>query len=224
MTMHDPLLAGFFSIGDAAHLLNASPTSVRGWLNGYATSKAGPVIDRDFSGTKAVSFLDLMELRFVAFFRAQKVGMPTLRKAAERARTEWKVSHPLALSSARYVTDRKRIFAKSAEETGDDRAWDMATGQHEMWITIERTIEKGVVFDPKTHLAKLWKPRPGEFPDVVINPRIAFGRPVIAGTAVPTRVLYQMWQSEGHRTRVANWYNVPEAAVEVAIAYELSAA
>ncbi len=224
MTKHDPLLSGFFSIADAAHLLGSSRQSLRGWLNGYSNSSKGPVIDRDFSGTRAVSFLDLMELRFIAFFRNQGVSMPTLRRAAERARNDWQVQHPLALASSKYVTDRKKVIARSAEETGDERAWDMATGQHEMWVTIEQTIEKGVEFDPNTYLAKFWAPSPGEFPNVLIDPRVAFGRPVVKGTSVPTRTLYRQWQAEGHKTKVAKWFDVPEDAVETAISYELRTA
>lgn len=224
MTQNDPLLSGYFSISDAAHLLNVSPASVRGWLNGYSGTAAGPVIDRDFEGTRAVSFLDLMELRFIAFFRDQKISMKTLRHASQRAREDWNVSHPLALSSAKYVTDRKKIFAVSAEDTGDAKAFDLATGQHEMWLTIERSVEKGVTFDPKTHLATLWKPRPGEFPGVIIDPRIAFGKPVVEGTGVPTETLYRQWRAEGFADRVADWYDVPEAAVKTAIEYELRAA
>lgn len=224
MTQNDPLLSGYFSIPAAAQLLNVSPSSVRGWLNGYSGSDAGPVVERDFEGTRAVSFLDLMELRFIAFFRKQKVSVATLRKAADRARQEWNVSHPLALSHEKYVTDRKNIFATSAEDTGDKQTWNLATGQHEMWITIEKTIQKGVMFDPVTHLATLWKPKSGEFPDVIIDPRIAFGKPVVQGTAVPTETLYRQWLAEDSFGRVAVWYDVPKDAVQIAVEYELEAA
>lgn len=224
MAQHDPLLAGFFSVAAAARLVGVPHQMVRGWLNGYANSRSGPVIDRDFSETRAISFLDLMELRFIAVFRAQGVSMPTLRRAAENARRDWNVKHPLALSSERYVTDRRKVFARSAEETQDQRTWDMATGQHEMWDTIEQTIEKGVVFDPKTYLAKAWRPSPAEFPHILIDPRIAFGKPVVEGTQVPTTALFRQWKVEGSKERVAYWYDVPVEAVASAIEYELMAA
>jgi uncharacterized protein (DUF433 family) len=224
MASQDPLLSGFFSIADAARLLQVSQPSIRGWLNGYANSEAGPVIERDFAETRTVSFLDLMELRFIAFFRSQKVSMPTLRRAAERARQEWHAHHPLALSSSRYVTDRKSIFARSAEETGDQVTWDMATGQHEMWETIEQTIETGVVFDPSTYLAMSWHPRPDQFSNVIIDPRIAFGRPTVEGTGVPTSALFRQWKAEGRKDPVAKWFQVPVEAVTTAVGYELVAA
>jgi uncharacterized protein (DUF433 family) len=224
MTKHDPLLSGFFSIRDAARLINASPAALRGWLNGYASNAAGPVIKRDFADSRAVSFLDLMELRFISFFRAQGVSMQTLRRAAENARTEWNQRHPLALSSEKYCTDRKKIFAVIAEATGDVRAWDMATRQHEMWATIEQTIDRGVMFDPQTSLAKTWAPHPGDFPDVLIDPRVSFGKPTVRGTGIPTRVLFDQWKAEGHLVQVADWFEVPLEAVKTAVAYELRTA
>lgn len=220
----DPLLSGFFSVSEAARLVGVSPTLVRGWLNGYSNSALGPVVSRDFSGTRTVSFLDLIELRFIAIFRSQQVSMRTLRNAAAKAREDWGVSHPLALSSEKYVTDRRNIFARSAEESDDQVTWDLATGQLEMWVTIENTIEKGVEFDPQTYLARLWRPREGDFPDVIIDPKIAFGSPVISGTKVPTSVLFKQWKADGNKEAVARWFDVSTDTVATAIEYELVAA
>lgn len=220
----DPLMAGFYSIVDAARLVGANAQVVRGWLNGYANSAAGPVIARDFEGTRTVSFLDLMELRFIAFFRHQNVSMPTIRLAAARARKDWGVHHPLALADTQYVTDRRKVFARAAEEADDKTTWDMATGQLEMWDTIERTIAKGVVFDPRTYLALSWRPMPLEFPLVVIDPKVAFGQPSIEGANVPTAALFRQWKAEGSRERTAKWFDVTEEAVSQAIEYELVAA
>lgn len=221
---NDPLLAGFFSTIDAARLVGTHPNSVRGWLNGYKSSASGPVIARDFKESSTVSFLDLMELRFIAFFRAQGVTMPTIRRAAEVARNDWGVQHPLALSRDKYVTDRRKIFAKSADDEGDETTWDMATGQHEMWDAIEQTIEKGVEFNPKTHLATLWYPKVAAFPNVIVDPRIAFGKAVVKGTTVPTSVLFQQFKADKSKERVAKWFEVSADVVSTAIAYEIEAA
>lgn len=220
----DPLLAGFFSTADAARLVGAHANTIRGWVDGYRNSKTGPVIDRDFDGTGTLSFLDLMELRFIAFFRGQQVGMPTIRRAAENLRRDLGVQHPLAISGEKYVTDRKRIFARSAEEEGDERTFDMASGQHEMWGMIEQTVEKGVEFDPKTHLASLWHPKALAFPDVIVDPRVAFGKPTVRGTRVPTSVLFQQFKADGSKQLVADWFDVAETVVSTAIAFEIEAA
>lgn len=219
----DPLLCGFYSVRDTARLLNVTDRSVRGWLNGYAGSSEGSVIDRDYKGTNTASFLDLMELRFIAHFRRQGVTMHTIRVAAQRARAEWSMSHPLALESRIYLTDRKNIIAKAARETGDTRAYNLATGQHEMWDVIEATIEKGVTFDPDSHLALMWKPR-ADLSEVVIDPRIAFGKPALQTSGIPTEALYRQWVAEGDKSKVANLFEISIDCVSVAIEYELAAA
>lgn len=193
---------------------------LHGWLDGWRNSSSGPVIKRDFPDG-AVSFLDLMELRFVEHFTRQNVPLQTIRKAADRARLEWGVQHPLALSNFKYLTDRRKIFGQIAEEEGDTRTWDMATNQLEMWATIESIIAKNVEFSPGTELARLWRPR-AECPGVVINPEVAFGRPTIGEHGVPTIALYRQWRAEGgDGDRVASWFHVTAAQVSEAVEFEI---
>ncbi|XAP76993.1 hypothetical protein ABC955_10360 [Citromicrobium bathyomarinum] len=221
----DPLLAGFYSPADAARLLQVATPKLRGWLNGWASSSAGPIIDRDFKNTRTVSFLDLMEMRFIEAFRSQGVPMQTLRKASERARLEWEVAHPFAVSKARYLTDRRNIFAQVAEIEGDRLTWDMATGQHEMWDVIETTIEKGVEFDPASEMAARWFPMPGDFPMVKVDPAVAFGKPALDKERVPTSALYRLWKAEGgNLARVAEAFEIPIESARDAIEFEIRTA
>lgn len=221
----DPLMAGFYSPTDAARLLQVATPKLRGWLNGWNNSSAGPIVDRDFKNSRTVSFLDLMEMRFIEAFRSQGVPMQTLRKAAERARREWDVPHPFALSKARYLTDRQNVFAQVAEQEGDRVTWDMASGQHEMWDVIESTIEKGVEFDPASELARRWFPLPGEFPTIGVDPGVAFGKPALANERVPTSALHRMWKAEGgNLSRVADAFEIPVDAVRKAVEFEIRTA
>lgn len=220
----DPLLAGFYSPADASRLLQVASPKLRGWLNGWPNSASGPIIDRDFKGSRTISFLDLMELRFIEAFRSQGVSMPTLRAAAARARKEWNQSHPFALSKARYLTDRRSVFAQVAKQEGDRVTWDMATGQHEMWDVIEATIAKGVQFDPKSDLALRWFPLQAEFPMVVIDPAKAFGKPALA-SGVPTAAIHRMWRAEGGKiSRVAEAFGIDPADAQAAIEFEIQTA
>lgn len=217
----DPLFAGFYSLKEAAQLLGLpNSRKLQGWLDGWSNSGAGPIIQRDFP-EGAISFLDLMELRFVDHFTRQGVPLQTLRKAAARARAEWGVQHPLALSRLKYLTDRRKIFGQVAEEEGDKRTWDMATNQYEMWAAIEGVVAKGVEFSPATELAQLWRPRP-DCPNVVVDPRVAFGRPSIGERGVPTIALFRQWRAEGgDAARVANWFHVTPDDVSQAVDFEL---
>ena len=222
----DPLLAGFYSIREATRLLGVGNTSkLRGWINGWSKSQSGPIIDRDFKQSSTVSFLDLMELRFVEYFRAQGVSMQTLRKASEIARDEWNVQHPFALSDIKFLTDRKKIIAQASKEVDDNSTWELVTGQYLIWDAIEATIAKGVVFDPSTYLASMWIPRPGDHPDIVLDPARAFGKPVVNSAGVPTDALFRQWRAEdGNFDRVARWFALTREQVETAVRFELELA
>ncbi|WP_197051947.1 DUF433 domain-containing protein [Sphingomonas sp. 35-24ZXX] len=222
----DPLLAGFYSIGDATRLLGVSHAAkLRGWINGWPNSKSGPIVERDFKQTATVSFLDLMELRFIEYFRSQGVSMPTLRKAADLARQEWSVQHPFALSDVKYLTDRRKVMAQASKAVGDKPTWELVTGQYLIWDAIEASIAKGVVFDPATHLALRWKPRPGDHPDIVLDPARAFGKPLVDSAGIPTDALFRQWKAEdGSFEKVARWFNVSREQVENAVRFELELA
>jgi uncharacterized protein (DUF433 family) len=166
-----------------------------------------------------------MELRFIEYFRSQGVSMHTLRKSAEKARLEWDRQHPFALSHARYLTDRRKIFAQVAKDEGDKVTWDLASGQHEFWEAIEQAVARGVEFNPRTDLACRWHPKPGDFPLIVVDPRLAYGRPVIEPRGVPTAALFRQWKAEkGDAGRVGRWFDVPVGEVRQAIEFELQIA
>ncbi|AXE65988.1 hypothetical protein BBF93_18400 [Hyphomonas sp. CACIAM 19H1] len=220
--VEDPLFAGFYSLPDAARLLGQQNTQkIRGWLSGWNNGQ--PILLRDFEDPQTVSFLDLIELRFVDFFRSQGVPLQTLRKAAERARKDWDTTHPFALSDVKYMTDRRKVFAQAAEAQKDKVTWDMATGQTEMWAAIESVVAQGVVFDPRTALAKKWTPRAG-FSNVIVDPRIAFGKPIVESTMVPTKTLYRQWKADQSYESVAEWFKVDVAAVKSAVMFEIAMA
>jgi len=214
----DPLLGGFYTVREAARLLRIeNKQRIYRWLKSDAA-----VLARDYepiTGSQELSFWDLFEVRFVETFRAQGLSLQFIRKVATKARAEFKTQHPFALSGSKYLTDRKRIFRLVAEETGE-KTHDVLSGQYEMYETIERVLEKGVEFNPKTLLAEEWPPY-AECPRVTINPRYAYGHPVIGGKKIPTAALYRLWKAEGNQERVAACYGVTSNEVDEAIEFEV---
>lgn len=216
---NDPLLGGFYTVAEAARLLRIGDKKrIYRWL----AEGEDAVVKRDYAPlakSQELSFWDLFEVRFVETFRAQGLSLQFLRKVAAKARAEFKTQHPFALSGSRYLTDRKRIFRKTAEETGET-THDVLSGQYEMYEAIERVLAKGVEFNPKTLLAEEWPPY-SECPHVIINPRYAYGHPVIGEKRIPTAALYRLWRAEKDTGRVAKWYDVTKDEVEEAIEFEV---
>ncbi len=223
---NDPVAGGFYTVREAARLLNiAQPSKITGWLQGHKGRGGGPIIERQYQPIEKVQelgFLDLIEVRFVEHFRKQGVSLQALRKAAATAREQWQQQHPFATSNTKYLTDRVEVFAKTAEVLRDNVLLNLVTKQYEMYVVLEEVLAKGVEFDPASGLALEWKPKPAEFPNVALSPLAAYGQPVILPFAVPTLAIYNTWKAEnGSYAATSDWYEIDERLAKEAVEFEL---
>lgn len=229
----NPLARGFYTVSEATRLIRgANARRIHGWLRGYPGRQIGPLLHRDYrplDGREELSFLDLIEVRLVEKFRATGVTAVAMRKAAENAREMLGTEHPFASEKITFRTDRKtiylqRIFKKSAEETRDVVLLNLVTNQLEIYEAIERSLLKGIQYDAESHFVGQWRPRPEEFPRIIVDPRIAYGKPA-GPTRIPTETLFDSWRAESEDyDRVAFWFDVPPNDVREAVEFERSLA
>lgn len=225
----NPLALGFYSIAEAAQLIEAGNTRrIYGWLRGYKGRAAGPLIARQFqplSNIEEVSFLDLMELRLIETLREQNVRPRTIRSAIVEARALFKSEKPFATDRIVLRTDGKHIFVeevlkKAAKKEHDSRLWNLLTKQYEHYEFIEQSLIRGVEFDPETHVAKSWRPRPDRFPDIIIDPRIAYGKPVTPAL-VPAATIHEIWRAENDNlAAAADWFGISVEEAEMAVRFQ----
>lgn len=215
-----PLVGGFYTASEASRLLGLnSSVMVHRWL-GHQNQKATLV--KQYKETRDVGFWDLMEIRFVAYFRKQNISLQILRKIAARAREQFDTEHPFALSNVKFKTDRKSIFKEVSSEENDTQLEDMLTGQMSFYEVVEDFLAKGVVFDPTSGLAKNWRPEPNDNPHVIVDPRIAHGQPSIEPIKIPTKALFGICKAEAFSyAAAADWYEVHEDFVREAVDFEL---
>lgn len=219
---HPDVGGGFYTVREAARLLEiSSPQKIARWL--VQPPSGEPVIMRQYEriGPQSeLSFLDLIEVRFVEHFRRQKISLQSLRIAARNARRELATSHPFALSNARFQTDRKQVFLESARESHDRIFLNLMTNQIEMYDVIEGIIAKDLQFD-LSGLAVSWQPSVTHSPNVIVSPSFAFGRPVISSKRVPTIAIFKSWKAESGRFDVvADWFDIPVELVREAVEFE----
>ena len=213
---------GVYSVPEASRLTKVAPARVRGWLQGYtqgAGRRSPPKLQGQLpamDGKVALGFLDLMEVRFISHFLQAGVQWKTLRMAAHRARSELHLDHPFA---ARFTTDGRAIFSETVTKTGDSRLRDLVDNQFAMFGILEPLLQEGIEFDSRGY-ARLWRPSKDE-PDVVLDPKRSFGRPIIDAASVPTRALFDAFRVEGDIERVAHWHKVDPSFVREAVAFEL---
>jgi uncharacterized protein (DUF433 family) len=223
----DPMSGGFYSAAEAGRLLHIKfPGKISHWLTEHP-KEMGPLIKRQYEvidGQQTLSFLDLMEARSINCFRDKGVSLKNLRIAAINLRKILKVDHPFSTLKTKLVTDRREIFIHSAEETGDDILLSLVTKQYGFYEVWEQFLEEGIAFNMETGLPESWVPVPNKFPDVMVDPRFAYGHPTISKNHVPTSTLYKLWQAEKDYKTVGEWYGVKKADVKEAVQFEESMA
>jgi uncharacterized protein (DUF433 family) len=223
------LAGGFYTVPEAARLIRIGTAQrIYGWLKGYPRRTIGPLLVRDYppiDDQQELSFLDLMEVRFVEHFREHGVRVRSLRRAAETLRQEYKTSHPFASSKVLLAADKVDVFVvetlKNAAEAEDDpRLRSLTTRNYVMYEAIRQSLVPGIEFDPRSHLAKQWAPLPDKFPNIIVNPLRAYGRPVIA-RGVPTGTLLDAFLTEGEQPDpVAEAYGLTAKEVLEAVEFE----
>lgn len=216
-----PLSGGFYTPSEVSRILRLSgPGVVNSWLGG--TSRAAPALVRQYAESSDVGFWDLIEIRFVNYFRGKGVSLQHIRKVASVARQRFGTDHPFALSNVKFKTDRKSIFAEIGREERSKELEELTTGQLSFYEIVEDFLAKGVEFDLSSGLAKAWKPEPTKYPNIVLNPKRAHGKPSVGERGFPTTVLFQNWRAEQFsHAAVADWFEVDEELVRESVEYEL---
>lgn len=216
-----------YSFVEAAHYLNVPPSTLSAWCKGQSytyhgeTRRFRSVICLDGQPGQGLSFMNLVEAHvLVAIRRHHRVPLPRVRQALEFVRRELRTERPLA--DASFETDGVDLFVHELERLVNvSRA-----GQLEMKPVIS-TFLKRVKRDPERVPVKLFPftrktMSPNDPAPVEIDPRIAFGRPVLVGRAVPTAVLADRFKAGDSLADIADDYVASAADIEEAIRCEIN--
>ena len=213
----DPRELPAYSMVEAARYVGTPLNTLRAWL-GRQRGFAG-VIELP-SGSDQLSFFNLTEA-FVINGLRRKHGIPMQRL---RATIEWLQSlmvesrHPLAdldlstFAHEVFLEDRAQVV--NATRHGQ-------LGVREILEPVLLRVEKDPQGRGAIRLFPFTRPTQQKSPRmIVIDPRIAFGRPVIAGTGIPTAVLHERWKAGEGLSSLAEDYDRPLEEIEEAIRYE----
>ncbi|HXR36433.1 MAG TPA: DUF433 domain-containing protein [Candidatus Binataceae bacterium] len=214
---------GVNTIPEAARLTRIAAPRIRRWLRGYEHRIGGelrrspPMIQPTFGlidGMVAISFLDLVEIRFINAFVEQGVTWAYLRKAHERAVEI--VGHFRPFSTRTFKTDGRRILTEIVGTCGSCSTLDVGAGQLGFWPMIA-PFYKQLDFDADE--ASRWWPHADR--KVVIDPQRSFGQPIVARDGIPTRTLYRAYLAENQEIgEVASCYGISRHSVRSAVEFE----
>jgi uncharacterized protein (DUF433 family)/DNA-binding transcriptional MerR regulator len=216
---------GIYTIPEASRITGIKSEAIHRWVNGYKyvmdkeIRYSNPIFAKDYSdiSTKVtLSFLDIIELKFIQSFRVYGVKWKVIREAAVIAEKLVQNKHPFA--SKKFYTDTKTILVKMADESHETVLIDIIKHQYTLEKIMEPLLHECIDFDID-EMASRWWPL-GKEGRIVIDPKLNFGKPVLESFNIPTDTIYSAYLVEKSIKTVADWYEVDEDSIMHAIKYE----
>lgn len=221
----DPRALPAYTVSEAAHYLLIPRATLASWVAGrpYPT-RAGikffrPVLLLPERRNHQLSFVNLVEAHVLNAIRHEhNIAFDKVRKSVEYLRRQFGSKHPLA--EYKFETDGIDLFVQRyGELINTSREGQMAMREVLHWFLhrVERD-ESGfpVKLYPFTRKATPDAPK-----TIVIDPRLSFGRPVIAGSGIPTSIVAERYKAGDSIQQLAQDYSRPACDIEEAIRCEL---
>lgn len=229
----DPRELPAYTTVEAAHYLRVLEQTVRNWCFGRSWSRGAQpvhvraVISVADAPRKMLSFVNLVELHVLDSIRRQHhVELETVRKSVAFLKREFNAKNPLA--DIQMETNGKDLFIERLGKLINVSR----EGQLAMKDVLEQFLQR-IERDPRGLAVRLFpftrnlrvheEPSLTAAPRIVsIEPTVAFGRPVIAGSRIPTVEIAERFKAADSFDLLAGEYGRPIAEIEEAIRCELA--
>ncbi len=225
----DPREMPAYGILEAAHYLRLPPSTLQDWVKGrsYPTEKGPrfsapliPLPPRAQGDPLALSFFNLVEAHVLgALRREHRVSMAKVREALTFLERHFPSPHPLA--DQQFETNGADLFIEiyggllNVNQDGQLAMRDL------LRMHLSR-IERDAAGVP-VKLYLFTRPPSVDAPKVIaINPYVAFGRPVVMGTGIPTAVIAERYKAGESIEDLVYDYDLASQAIQEAIRCELA--
>jgi uncharacterized protein (DUF433 family) len=200
---------GLFSLADLRAYVALSGTQKDGdrvlrWLTDVLNSVHHRSRRPDYS------FGDLISLFVVRELLMKGVRPRDIREAEDYLRKKWKTDRPFISEDIK--TDGCGVFVDDELVAGGQLE---SADKHGQQVLREAVSERLTRVEYHDGMAALWMP----VHDVVVDPRVQFGEPVVAGTRVPTESVAEMAQYASV-DRIADEMGITPQQAKAALAFE----
>lgn len=217
-----------YTIGEAAQYLRLPKGTLSSWALGRTyptrsgTARALPPLVIAGKNPAMLSFTNLVEAHILAAItRVHEIPLQRARRAMRYLQRRFESAHPL-IDQTLY-TDRRDLFIRDEESLiSVTREGQVAIdGVLDTFLSRIEWDEDGLAARLFPFTARL----EGEAPRaVVIDPRVAFGKPVLAGTSIATLVVAERFKGGESVAALAEDYGREPAEIQEAIRCELAIA
>jgi uncharacterized protein (DUF433 family) len=211
-----------YGFSEVAQYLGVPVSTVRAWTIGqdYRSRRDGrkvfrPVIELPDPEEKLLSFSNLVEVHLLdAIRRGYRVPLPRVRTGLEYLREKFSSPHPLL--DHELTTNSRDLFIREwGQLINISQAGQVAIREF-LDAYLERIDRDDVGIPirlyPFTRKRDLREPR-----HISIDPTVAFGRPVLAGTNIAATVIVERYKSGESILELADDYGREAGEIEEAI-------
>lgn len=205
-----------YTLPEAARWLGLAENTLRVWLRGqdYRTKagkrRAQAVVHPAGSDPLGLSFWNLVECSVLATIRKEhEVSLQKVRRALAYVGKE--LGKPRPLIEQDFSTDGVGLFVEHYGKLIDASK----QGQVAMREILEAGLPR-IERDASGLAARLfpWRSDPHEPRVVAVDPRIAFGQPILASTRVPVEVVFDRFRAGDTIAHLAEDYRVESGKIE----------
>lgn len=216
-----------YTVAEAAHYLRLPPATLRSWVFGrrYATTEGSshfePLIRPTSQTPPRLSFWNLIEAHVLRSLRTDHgVSVRALRSAIAYAEKE--LSIPRLLLRQELSTDAGKIFLERYGELIELSASGQLAMRRVLAEHLKRVEWDSSKFPVQLYPFLLAGASAAERP-IVIDARIAFGRPVVARKSISTWAIAERLDAGESVDDVAADYDLDPSEIEQAAIYERAA-
>jgi uncharacterized protein (DUF433 family) len=211
--LDDPRYRPLYTLTEVSRYARVLPGTLRSW----SEVEGRPLVAMaDPESRSPFSFVNLIEAHvLVALRRIHRVRMSQIRSATDWLSREYGTSHPLA--EVDLETDGREIFIRDLGMPVSASARGQGTFQQIIDLYLQR-IERDESCIPTRFFPFTYDACPKT---IVMDPAVAFGRPVITGTRVATTMVFDRYSGGESLTDIAADYDLELLAVEEALRCEI---
>jgi uncharacterized protein (DUF433 family) len=213
----DPLELPLYGLAEAALYLRVPIKTLEYWT--FGRDKIPPMISAASRIPRALSFMNLLECHMLAAMKSlYELKLPKIRRGVATLNKTSKYKHPLIEEPI--YTDRVDLLIKELDKIVNLSRGGQFAIPEIVTVHLERVeYDKGRFrFYPFVRERSKFEPKL-----IVINPSVAFGKPVIAGTGIATAVVASRFNARESVPELAREYGLDEKQVEEAIRWETRA-
>lgn len=215
---YELLCKGVYTPKQAARYARLKTSTLKRWIHGDARYQPAVKAELGSDPDDFVTFLDLIQalaIRQIRLDPQKNVSLQRIRNVIDVAERDFCVRYPFARRHTTYLFDDDIVIRL------EDDTLIQITGKYKKNQLIDEVVElfaDDLAYNEEG-MAYRYTPYQYKGKDIVLDPTIRFGEPIVADTGFTAEVLVNAAHTEGSIENAAKMYGVESIDIQAALRY-----